>query len=187
MPLSSKIMVIRHGEKPGDPSDAPGIDASGNPDPQSLTAQGWRRAQGLVGLFHPVPPAAPRAGLAVPSHLFATEISDPVSSKRPLETLTPLSHSFNPLLPIDASIKGAHVDKLCKAATEAGDVVLIAWKHELIPAIAQGLTSDPVPAKWPGDRFDVIWIFDLNANGTYGFSQMPELVLPGDLNQVIAL
>jgi hypothetical protein len=180
-----KIMVIRHGEKPGDPDNSPGIDPNGNADPQSLTAQGWRRAHALVGLFDPTAPATPRAGLAAPQQLFATEISDPDSSKRPLETLTPLAQALQ--LPIDASIKGSNVDKLCHDAKKGGGVVLIAWKHEVIPAIAQGLTSDPVPAKWPKERFDMVWVFDLQPNGSYRFSQVPELVLPGDLGQPIPL
>lgn len=176
-------MLIRHGEKPGDPDASSGIDANGNADPQSLTAQGWNRAHALVGLFDPAPPATPRAGLAVPQHLIATEINDPDSSKRPLETLTPLSQAMQ--LTIDASIKGGKVDELCAAATSAGKIVLIAWKHEVIPAIAQGLTSDPVPANWPKERFDVVWIFDLQPDGSYRFSKVPELVLPSDLNQPI--
>jgi hypothetical protein len=187
MARTQKIMVIRHGEKPGDPTTATGVDENGKPDPQSLTAQGWRRAKALAGLFHPVPPVTPRSGLAVPQHLFAAEISDVESSKRPVETLTPLSLSFKPHLPIDASIKASHVDKICEIVAKAGEVVLVAWKHELIPAIAQGLTSDPVPDKWPKERFDVVWVFDLRADGSYGFSQVPELLLPGDLKQTIPL
>ncbi len=187
MPLTTKIMLIRHGEKPGAPDAGPGLDPNGNDDPQSLTARGWQRAKALADLFNPASPKTLRAGLAVPKYLFASEISDPESSKRPLETLTPLSESFTPPRSIDASIKSSHIDKICLAAINAGDTVLIAWKHEIIPAIAQGLTSDSVPGEWPGSRFDVIWIFDLGADGKYRFSQMPQLVLPGDLDQVIAL
>jgi len=86
MASSSKIMVIRHGEKPGDSTAAPRVDANGNPDPQSLTIQGWDRAKALVALFNPTSPATYRTGLALPQHLFAAAIGDPDSSKRPLET-----------------------------------------------------------------------------------------------------
>jgi len=187
MAESTKIMVIRHGEKPGEPIDAPGVDQNGSPDPESLTAQGWRRAEALVRLFHPDPPATVRDELAIPQHLFAAEVSDPQSSKRPVETLTPLSKSFIPHLQIDASIEASKVNAICKAARNAGNVVLVAWKHELIPAIALGLTNDPTPDKWPKERFDLVWVFDRRPDGSYGFSEVPQLLLPGDLRQTMPL
>ena len=45
-------------------------------------------------------------------------------------------------------------------AIASNGVVLIAWHHEKIPAIANLiLQNQSAPQKWPGDRFDVVWIF----------------------------
>ncbi|MET5116116.1 hypothetical protein AAHH79_38605, partial [Burkholderia pseudomallei] len=66
--------------------------------------------------------------------------------------------------------------------------VLIAWQHEDIHAIADALPlgKQTVPQKWPDDRFDSVWVFDLDTgSGTYRFSQVPEMLLKGDRNSVI--
>jgi hypothetical protein len=55
-----------------------------------------------------------------------------------------------------------------------------------IPAIAAGLptvSGTQIPAAWPGDRFDLIWSFRLEAGTSstaYVFSQIPQQVLAGD-------
>lgn len=109
------VMIIRHGEKPGNPSQ----DAKGGPD---LSIQGSARAAALPSLFTPDPSATPPAKNApqqltcdiaagkakqftatysssgvpagnsrfpVPDFLFATQQSK--NSNRPVETITPLS------------------------------------------------------------------------------------------------
>ena len=43
-----------------------------------------------------------------------------------------------------------------------------------------------VPAEWPGDRFDIVWVFDYDQRtGTYAFSQIPQNLLPGDQNNTL--
>ena len=69
--------------------------------------------------------------------------------------------------------------------TEAGPT-LISWQHGGIPAIAEafpGVTPTP-PSQWPDDRFDVVWTFTRTADGWH-FAQLPELVLPHDLSDLI--
>jgi hypothetical protein len=174
-------MIIRHGEKPGVPVAADGIDGDGNVDSKSLTAAGWQRAHALVDLFNPPAGIAIRAGLAVPNHLFAAADTSGDQSKRPIETITPLADSFNPNLAIDSSIDSSDVKAIAKAAKSVGGVVLVCWKHENILEIAQRLApTAPLPKKWPGNRFDMVWVFDLNAQGDYDFSQVAELLLPTD-------
>ena len=64
-------------------------------------------------------------------------------------------------------------------------VVLIVWEHHRIPALAARLEPAPVtPAEWPGDRFDLLWVFDHTADG-WSFSQIPQHRLPGDSDSVI--
>jgi hypothetical protein len=52
-------------------------------------------------------------------------------------------------------------------AKAIGDVVLIAWQHERIPNIAALILGDVqhVPPRWPGHRFDLVWVFDRQAGG----------------------
>ena len=100
---ATKIMVIRHAEKPASPPTAsdPGLNPDGSvpPDlgPELLTARGWARARALVDLF--APPSGPKAPLATPQLLFASDpnskpdddTGDEGPSRRPFQTLSPLA------------------------------------------------------------------------------------------------
>jgi hypothetical protein len=185
--FSTKIMIIRHGEKPGVPVAADGIDFDGASDPESLTAAGWQRAHALVALFHPPNPAGIRKGLAVPDHLFAASEFCGDHSKRPVETITPLAESFDPPLAIDSSIAATDIGKIADAVKGAGKSVLVCWKHEDILAIAEKLApSETLPKRWHGSRFDIVWVFDLDGNGDYRFSQVPELVMATDQSTLMS-
>lgn len=76
---------------------------------------------------------------------------------------------------------------MIKDAMGCGGIVLIAWEHQDIPGIANLIlgNSTTAPQKWPGDRFDIVWIFDLQ-NDAYVFSQVPQRLLAGDGNAVIS-
>ena len=71
-------------------------------------------------------------------------------------------------------------------------VVLICWEHDHIPALASSLPvvqGTAIPQTWPGDRFDVIWTFTLGpaaAPVQYTFGQVPQQLLSGDTDTVIA-
>jgi hypothetical protein len=71
-------------------------------------------------------------------------------------------------------------------------VVLICWEHDHIPALASSvpaIAGTPIPQTWPGDRFDVIWTFTLIPGAApvqYTFGQVPQQLLSGDTNTVIA-
>jgi hypothetical protein len=56
-----------------------------------------------------------------------------------------------------------------------------------IPEIATLILgrADGVPPVWPGHRFDLVWVFDLQADGIWSFAQAPQLLLPGDSAQPI--
>jgi hypothetical protein len=65
-----------------------------------------------------------------------------------------------------------------------GGIALISWQHELIPSIANIIVGNQttVPQSWPGNRFDIVWVFDLvTSSNTYSFSQVPQCLLAGDL------
>jgi hypothetical protein len=180
--MAPKIMVIRHAEKPTDSEQ--GVSSSGTDDKRDLIVQGWQRAGALACLFAPFRGALQSPELAAPQFLFASDDS----SHRPKETITPLAAKLS--LEINPGFGKGQESDLVAAAKAATGVVLIAWQHENIPAIGNAITGDKttVPQKWPGSRFDVVWIFDLNpASGAYDFTQVPQCLLAGDQNSVIPL
>ncbi|HID21555.1 MAG TPA: hypothetical protein EYP14_04045 [Planctomycetaceae bacterium] len=67
-------------------------------------------------------------------------------------------------------------------------VVLTAWDHKFLPAIAKELVGDntPVPHKWKKKRFNLVWVLDWNpSTEAYDFEQVPQLLLPGDRKKVM--
>ena len=171
---AAKIMLIRHAEKPnGD--GGPGFMPNGAENPRALTQTGWKRANALVGLFNPADGALPKPPLAKPGSLFASGSE----SLRPKQTIAPVAAAVN--LSIRTFLKGQE-PQLVAAVKGAEDPVLICWQHEAIPEIAALIrgNADGLPPKWPADRFDLVWVFDLQASGAWSFAQLPELVMPGD-------
>ncbi|AJX31047.1 hypothetical protein [Burkholderia oklahomensis] len=185
-PTAHKIMIVRHAEKPAS-DDAPyGVNAKGEQDVEALTVFGWQRAGALAVLFAPSRGPLQSAGLATPDCLFAAAVAKHAKSERPIDTITPLAHKLG-LAICDTYTKGQEKE-LAEAAVASKGSVLIAWQHEDIPAIADAipLGKDTVPQKWPDDRFDLVWVFDLDAaSGKYRFNQVPQLLLKGDRNSVI--
>jgi broad specificity phosphatase PhoE len=178
---ATRILLIRHAEKPDDTDG--GVDPKGKPDKHDLIVRGWERAGALVQFF--ANPRDPNGPIKRPATIFATEPATGSESKRPLHTVTPLANFLN--LAIDSTIAEGSEDALVKAASAANGVVLIAWHHEKIPAIANLiLQNTTAPQKWPGDRFDVAWIFTHDApTGPWQFAQAPQLLLAGDSPNLI--
>ena len=178
---AAKIMLIRHAEKPnGD--GGPGLMPNGVENPRALTLTGWKRANALVGLFNPPDGALPRPPLARPKSLFASG-SD---SLRPKQTLAPLATALN--LSIRTFLKGQEPE-LVAAVKASEDPVLISWQHEALPTIA-GLIrggADGVPPSWPGHVYDFVWVLDLQPSGAWSFTQVPELIMPGDSEKPIGV
>jgi broad specificity phosphatase PhoE len=174
---ATKIMLIRHAEKP---NGEPGIMPDRSENPEALTPTGWKRADALLGLFDPPNGAAPPLPLARPMSLFASGSE----SLRPKQTLAPLAAALS--IPVTAFSKGEE-DQLVAAVKTAEGPALISWQHEAIPLIATLIRGSPdgVPQKWPGRRFDLVWVFDLQGNGAWSFAQAPQLLLPADSAQPI--
>jgi len=179
---ATKIMLIRHAEKPDDKDG--GVDQKGNADKHDLIVRGWQRAGALVQFF--ANPPDPNSPIKRPATIFATEPTSGSESNRPLHTVTPLKQWLN--ISIDSTIAEGSEQDLVDKAIAGNGVVLIAWHHEKIPAIANLiLQNQSAPQKWPGDRFDVVWIFNrAAASDPWTFSQAPQLLLSGDSPDVIA-
>jgi len=179
-------MIIRHGEKPGDP-------ASDKDGGLHLALMGSARAAALPSLFTPKVNASPVSGLTQsscdvaagaaaifsgtyvattvqagqsvypkPDFLFAAEASS--SSNRPVETVTPLAQALGLTLnagyPNDKHRKLAD-DILRDSSTYGGRNVLICWHHGEIAKLVHDF-GVPKPSSsqpwdpWPGAVFDLV-------------------------------
>lgn len=195
-----KVMIVRHGEKPTVKHQAPyGVTRKGEQDWESLTIRGWQRAGGLVSLFDPAGGSL-RDALATPVLIYASKPADSTSvaddanggsrSKRPFETIAPLSARLGLTPNLDFG-KGDEA-ALAKQVLRQKGPVLISWQHEAICAIAQAIVgSNPpkggLPRKWPGERFDLVWVLDQPAEDgqPWQFTQVPQQLLAGDTDTVI--
>jgi hypothetical protein len=180
---ASVIMLIRHAEKPTGSGAPHGVDANGNHDKESLVVQGWQRAGALVELFDPAVGKL-RSGLTRPTALFA---SNPGSSgsKRPLETITPLAERLK--MTVSTPVKDSETKQIAEILNAMTGAPLAAWQHQDIPSIAGHLkhVHPKPPTKWPGDRFDIVWVFTRQADASLKFTQVPQLLLAGDKHSVI--
>jgi hypothetical protein len=180
-PTTTKIMIIRHAEKPPEGGAPPfGVTALGGQDAESLTIPGWQRAGALACFFAPTRGPLQDAGLATPQFLFASESKSGGGSARPVETITPLASKLG-LTP--KTHKKSDIDKVAADAMACGGTALICWQHEDIPSIANVILGNQttVPQQWPGDRFDVVWVFDLGTSSkSYSFNQVTQCLLAGD-------
>ena len=198
---ATRIMVIRHAEKPGlyDGVRDEGVRADGEADAKSLVTLGWERAGGLVTLF--TPPWGPAPGLRTPGFLFAADPedkgdggrgADDEPSQRPYQTLTAVARKLG--LVINTHGKKARFKQMADAALDCDGVVLIAWQHQDIPAIAHHILGHTdthglsLPATWPGERYDLVWVFERPSGSgpIISFRQVPQLLLAGDRDTVIA-
>jgi hypothetical protein len=155
---ATKIMVIRHAEKPGSYNGVQyvGVNNLGtladDDGAKHLVTLGWKRAGALVTLF--AAPWGPKTlSLATPQFLFASDpiakhddgISDEGPSQRPHETLTALAAKLT--LSIDTSYGKNHYAKMVKSALACEGVVLIAWQNEDIALTGE----DGRPGDQPGN------------------------------------
>jgi len=182
----TKIMVIRHAEKPAKSGSPLGVSTDGNKDSESLIVDGWQRAGGLACFFAPTSGPLQNSKLANPQFLYASGIAHHSHSKRPQETITPLSNKLN--LTINTQYLKEDYESMVESALKCDGVVLICWEHQDIPAIANQILNNTTtsPQNWPGDRFDLVWVFDWDpATNAYTFNQVPQCLLAADSSILI--
>ncbi len=188
------VYIIRHGEKPQDPAPKhpaahSGVDFRGNPNEHSLLPRGWQRSGALAALFDPTHGPL-RAGLRVPRMLISPSYghASRTADHRTHQTIRGLSDRLG--VEITADFAKGQEPKLATAVLNSGPgAVLICWEHSHIPALASALpliSGTVIPKSWPDDRYDVIWTFTLTAGARYAFGQVPQLLLSGDADTVIA-
>jgi phosphohistidine phosphatase SixA len=162
----SKIVILRHGEKPGDP-------ASDEKDGDiHLSVRGQCRAAALA-------PALPSI-FGKPDFILATQESK--GSNRPIETITPLAKSLG----VDIDSKHAD-DDYAKVADEVlnhpkytGKLVVICWHHGKIPDLVKAMGVIPPVSPWPPTVFDRYWVIAADANGKPQAQNQSQRLLFGD-------
>jgi hypothetical protein len=186
---ATKIMVIRHAEKPSlyKGTAYSGVDEFGTVSSAAgakhLVTLGWERAGALITLFGSL--YGPKTPLATPKFLFASspdakpgdDTSDEGPSQRPYETLTALKAKLS--LTIDATHSKSRFAEMVASALACDGAVLIAWQHEDIALKTKtgdpGITAEILtqtetpgtlnaPTSWPigpaGARYDLVFVFD---------------------------
>jgi hypothetical protein len=186
------IFVIRHAEKPDTPGQSPfGVDVDGNQDDHSLLPRGWQRAGGITVLFAPAD-GHYRSGLQMPNTLRSPSYGHPTKTvgHRTYQTILPVSQRLD-LSILSTFAEGDEAELVTTALADDAGVTLICWEHDHIPALASNIPTvagTNVPSSWPGDRFDVVWCFDLESSAaapSYTFRQVPQQLLSGDTDAVI--
>ncbi|HKF50204.1 MAG TPA: hypothetical protein VKB38_22780 [Terracidiphilus sp.] len=195
-PPPTKIMIIRHGEKPpkkgGPPFD---VQENGQPgNGKSLIVPGWQRAGALNAFFAPWNAKPANKSIATPDCIYA---ASPVNeSQRPCETVTPLAAWLNfaqgsPQFNVSFSIGGGEKDMVKSMLAQSGNA-LICWEHDHIMPDIMGHINDHVPISnyseitnpFP-NVFYLVWILDLstdkNGNTSYTWSTTNQNLIAGDV------
>jgi hypothetical protein len=176
---ATKIMLIRHGEKPSDPPH--GISHDGKRDKECLTVRGWQRAGALASFFAPPNGSWQITNIAKPHFLFASKPLRRGGSQRALQTLTPLAEKLG--MRVNIKYPKEQMEEMLEQVFASSGVVLICWQHDYLPLIANHILGNNtvVAQKWPEGRFDVVWVFDRDAkSGIYKFKEVPQCLLSGD-------
>ena len=155
------IFLIRHGEKTGKKGDI------------HLNARGEERAEALPKLF----PAA----FPAPDFIFATKAT--AHSNRPVETVMPLAKTLG--LTVQASFSNDEAPLLARElltnASYAGKTLLVCWHKGKIPALAAALGAEGKLPEWTDLHYDRIWRLEYASSGNAVFANLPQHLLPGDL------
>jgi hypothetical protein len=167
----SKVLIIRHGEKPGNP----GVDAPD--DGADLSTKGYERA----GALAPFVPAT----FGKPDYLFATKASH--HSNRPVETITPLATALE-LRIYDEYADNEFVQLAAKLTSDSkydGKLLLICWHHGTIPELTTSLGGMPPATHWPSASFDRVWVIDYarQSDDPIPVQDLPQRLLFGDTSE----
>ena len=178
---ATKIMVMRHAEKPAKDGAPHGVTLEGDRNKESLQPRGWQRAGALANLFAPTNGQMQNAALAKPQFLYASKPLRRKGSRRPMQTILPLAEKLG--FPINLNYERSNIEGVIDEVCARRGVVLMCWQREYIPDLASQILGSQkgVPETWPEDRFDVIWVFDLDRKSdSYKFRQVPQRLLMGD-------
>jgi hypothetical protein len=192
-PPPSKIMIIRHAEKPPNPPNKTGpwdVHLDGKTgDGKSLIVQGWQRAGALSSFFAPYKSKPVNPEIVMPHHIYAANPKG--ETQRPWETVTPLAawlkykqggSNFN----VDYSV--GDEKHLVKSVLEHSSPVLISWEHlhimpDMIGDIQKCYTIanySAIPKQFP-DVFYLVWVLDLKGS-EYTWCSVNQNLIAGDVS-----
>ena len=174
-----RIMIIRHAEKPAAGLGG-GVDENGKADEESLAVRGWQRAGALARFFSPAEGA--HAARLRPATVFAPGTGPASKSRRAMQTVTPLVALLQQTSHVEFVTTYLKDDgaALMRDVLARSGIVLIAWEHKVLPSLVGHVPHAPnVPANWPEDRFDLVWVLD-RTGSEWTFAQLPQMLLAGD-------
>ena len=139
-----KIVIMRHAEKPDDPSDP------------NLSPAGQDRAKALV-VWYP-------ETFDTPDFIFAAAISK--HSERPVQTVQPLAEALGLELHVpyaDENFTGLAEALLIKPKFD-GKTILVCWHHGHIPGLMQalGAPEGSYPNAWVPTVFNLVLVTDFS-------------------------
>ncbi len=184
--LPRKLMLMRHAEKPADDPPPHGVTIHGKHDDKALSVRGWMRAGALVTLFAPTNGQFQNPSLTTPRVIYAMGTGAGSESLRPQQTVNPLADKLGSQVQVNTDFLKGQEKEMIESALASEGVVLICWEHERLAHAAGHIpmsekNQTPVPEKWDAERYDLVWVFDLDAeNGGYVFRSVPQLLLAGD-------
>ena len=149
-PKDAVVLIIRHAENP----------ESGH----GLSPRGQQRAEAYKDYFKNFTVNSKQLG---PQVIFAAK--DSKQSHRPHLTVEPFAKAAN--LPIDMRFGSNESDHLAAElrATEQRKVILICWRHGVIPDLLRALGEKPkklLPdGKWPDAVYDWVIMLSYDENG----------------------
>jgi len=189
----TKIMIIRHAEKPPKAPNNAGpwdvlVDGKSGGG-ESLIVQGWQRAGALNAFFAPYRSTPSNPEIATPDYIYAANPNE--KTQRPWETVTPLaawlnyaqdSAQFN----VSYSV-GAGEPDLVTSVLALNGVVLICWEHHnIMPNIIGGIHSkvpitnySSIPNAFP-DVFYLVWVLNLKGR-SYKWTSTHQNLMASDV------
>ena len=163
----SRVLIIRHAEKPTNGAD------------DGLSPRGFDRAQALTKLFQRQPALAV---FGLPVVIYAFKYVPGSTSHRGVQTAEPLASSLGQ--EVDMSFLPTDTTQLAQKIRDTlsynHKTVMVVWKHSEMQALAQSLGVQNAPA-WNANVFDRIWQIDYNNFGQIiSFKDLPQKLLQGD-------
>jgi hypothetical protein len=178
------LMIIRHAEKPDESFPGSGFTEKGVEDKKSLVIRGWQRTGAWAALF------GSRLGgteYPTPDFIYAATPSgeeNKGASNRPAETVAPLGEKLAKRVNVNTKFAQGQEDQLMREVLGLSGNVLVCWEHHaIIKGILPQIPSvqGRLPAKWNGDRFDVVLRFDgSSSSGPFAFRPLYPCLLSKD-------
>lgn len=177
----SKILIVRHGEKPKLAEESTALEAS------VLSPKGYVRAYALAPYFINT--------FGEPHVVFAQQPDGADESLRPLETCTPTALAMKMPWGKSARVNTSYAidqidemaDHILQSDVYDDKLVVICWEHHHINNLAKalGANKNMVGKNWPDDVFDTTYVLTYKDGTLASFEKQPQKLLYGDSASVV--